>query len=72
MAKKRPIAEETIEGLRVRCFTGRSEYTVIIGDKDFEDPEADAWEFPKSFGVGTSMHQAVSNHQNELRKKSAT
>lgn len=70
MAKKRPIAEASISGFRVRCFTGRTEYTVIIGDKNFEDKDADAWEFPKAFGVDGSMHQAVMNHQNELRKKS--
>ena len=66
---KKPIAEETTpDGLRVRCFTGRTEYTVIIGDKDFEDPDADAWEFPKAFGVAGSMAQALINHKREQTK----
>jgi hypothetical protein len=65
MAKKRPIAEETIDGLRVRCFTGRTFYTCIVGDKDFEDGTADAWEFDKVFGISTSMAQAAANFKRE-------
>jgi hypothetical protein len=68
MAKKRPKYEEMRDGLRIRVYTTRTEYEVLIGDEDYEDPEAEVWVFPKVGGILMWVGQAILSHKSNESK----
>lgn len=49
-SKKKPKFDGEIDGLRVRVYSTRSDYEVIFGDEDIEDPEAYVLSYWKGLG----------------------
>lgn len=70
-SKRRPILDTTRklndvqeQLVRVRVFATRSEYEVLIGEQEIDDPEAPVWCFPKSIPAVLCVDQAIANERN--------
>lgn len=61
-SKRQPKHDEIIDGVRVRVYATRSEYEVLVGDGDIDDPSAEVWAFPKFGTPDAWAHQARLNH----------
>lgn len=47
MATRKPKFDEVLDGVRVRVFATRSEFEVLCGEEDIDDPAAFVWCYPK-------------------------
>lgn len=56
--RRKPKFDRELDGIRVRVYATRSEYEVILGDGDIDDPEADVTCYPKLGDPGAWAHQA--------------
>ena len=63
MAKRQPKAETTIDGVRLRAYTTRSEIEVLVGDGDIADPQAEVWCYWKDLGLNAAMAQAMADRK---------
>lgn len=50
MATRKPKFDEVLDGVRVRVYSTRSEFEVLVGDGAIDDADAFVWCYPK---VGT-------------------
>lgn len=56
-AKKKPVYDGEIDGIRIRVYSSRTEYEVVYNDDDYEDLDAHVMVYPRIIGIQGAARQ---------------